>query len=46
MADGKQQWEEDFAAGRERRESFSTLSFEEVPPLGLPTDGEVPEQLG
>ncbi len=46
MADGKQQWEEDFAAGRERRESFSTLSFEEVPPLGLPTDGEVPEQIG
>ncbi len=45
MTDGKKQWEEAYATGSERRESFQTLSFEDVPPLGLPSDGDVPESI-
>jgi methylmalonyl-CoA mutase N-terminal domain/subunit len=46
MAEGQlDQWRREYAAGKKRREDFTTLSFEEVPALGLP-DGEVPEKLG
>ncbi len=46
MADSGLEWEKAFADGRERRESFDTMSFEEVPPLGVPADAEVPEAIG
>ncbi len=39
-------WEEAYLRSPKRRERFVTLSFEEVPPLGLPVDGEVPERIG
>jgi methylmalonyl-CoA mutase N-terminal domain/subunit len=39
-------WEEAYLRSPKRREHFVSLSFEEVPPLGLPADGEVPEGVG
>ncbi len=39
-------WEEAYRRSPQRRERFVTLSFEEVPPLGLPAAGEVPEAIG
>ncbi|HSQ36766.1 MAG TPA: methylmalonyl-CoA mutase family protein [Acidimicrobiia bacterium] len=44
MSRGK--WEEEYRQARKRRERFVSLSFEEVPPLGLPTEGEPPERIG
>jgi methylmalonyl-CoA mutase N-terminal domain/subunit len=41
-----EEWAGAFEAGVERRESFSTLSFEDVPPLGEPADGDVPDDIG
>ncbi len=41
----RERWQELYRAGRHRRDRFTTLSFEEVPPLGLPEDGEVPERI-
>ncbi len=46
MSNPKADWEEAFHSGAERRKAFDTLSFEEVPPLGMPADGEVPEEIG
>ncbi|MBP1631770.1 MAG: methylmalonyl-CoA mutase [Acidobacteria bacterium] len=42
----RQEWEEEFVRSPKRRERFVTLSFEEVPPLGLPAEGEPPEAIG
>ena len=39
----RRDWEEAYRRSPKRRERFVTLSFEEVPPLGLPADGEPPE---
>ena len=40
------QWRSDFDAARKRRDKFTTMSFEPVPELGLPDDGEVPSNIG
>jgi len=42
----REQWEREYAAGRKRRERFETLSFEEVPALGLPADGDPDPRIG
>ena len=39
-------WEEAYQAGRLRKDRFATMSFEDVPALGLPPDGEVDERIG
>ena len=39
-------WERAYEEGRTRRDRFVSLSFEEVPALGLPDDGEVPASIG
>ncbi len=38
-------WQRAYDEATKRQDSFETLSFEPVPPLGLP-DGEVPEEIG
>jgi methylmalonyl-CoA mutase, N-terminal domain len=38
-------WQRAYDEAAKRQDSFETLSFEPVPPLGLP-DGEVPEEIG
>ncbi len=38
-------WEEAYRAGGLRRDRFTTLSFEDVPALGLPESGEVPAEI-
>jgi methylmalonyl-CoA mutase N-terminal domain/subunit len=45
MSEDRQAWQDAYEAGNLRKEEFRTLSFVEVPALGLP-DGEVPEQIG
>ncbi|HDK44933.1 MAG TPA: methylmalonyl-CoA mutase [Actinobacteria bacterium] len=42
----RERWEREYAAGRKRRERFETLSFEEVPALGLPADGDPDPRIG
>ena len=42
----REQWEEAYRRAPKRRERFVSLSFEEVPPLGLPPEGEPPESIG
>ncbi len=42
----RQRWQELYRAGRLRRDRFTTISFEDVPALGLPEDGEVPASIG
>ena len=42
----REEWEEEYRRSPKRRERFVTLSFEEVPPLGLPAEGEPPESVG
>jgi len=42
----RRDWEEAYRRSPKRRERFVTLSFEEVPPLGLPAEGEPPEEIG
>jgi len=39
-------WERAYDEAAKRRVRFLTLSFEEVPALGLPGEGEPPEQVG
>jgi methylmalonyl-CoA mutase N-terminal domain/subunit len=46
MGDERADWETSFAAGASRQDSFKTLSFVDVPPLGLPETAEVPEEIG
>jgi len=38
-------WQRAYDEAAKRQDSFESLSFEPVPPLGLP-DGEVPEEIG
>ena len=40
------EWEKEYGRSPKRREHFVSLSFEEVPPLGLPPEGEPPESIG
>jgi methylmalonyl-CoA mutase N-terminal domain/subunit len=42
----RSEWEQEYEAGAKRRDRFVSLSFEEIPPLGLPSDGEPPEEIG
>jgi methylmalonyl-CoA mutase N-terminal domain/subunit len=42
----RRDWEEAYSAGRLRESSFESLSGDPVPPLGLPADGEPPEEIG
>ncbi|MDJ0923466.1 MAG: methylmalonyl-CoA mutase family protein [Acidimicrobiia bacterium] len=46
MGDGRQDWTDAYAAGSPRRERFETLSFDAVPPLGEPAEGEVSTTVG
>jgi methylmalonyl-CoA mutase, N-terminal domain len=39
-------WEQEYAAGPKRRERFQTISFEDVPPLGVPDDGDPHPEIG
>ncbi|MEA2001750.1 MAG: methylmalonyl-CoA mutase family protein [Actinomycetota bacterium] len=46
MAEGRhREWSEAYEAGLQRREKFSTLSFENVPALGVPTDGVATDSI-
>ena len=36
----------DFDAATKRRDKLTTMSFELIPKLGLPTDGNAPENIG
>jgi methylmalonyl-CoA mutase N-terminal domain/subunit len=40
------EWEEQYRRSHKRLPRFVSLSFEELPVLGLPTDGEPPERIG
>ena len=42
----RREWEDEYRQAPQRRERFLSLSFEEIPPLGLPPEGEVPEGIG
>ena len=42
----REQWESEYEQGRKHAESFESLSFNDVPPLGLPEHGEVPDDVG
>ncbi len=43
---GREAWEAAYAAASKRRDRFTTLSFDDVPPLGVPADGEPAESIG
>ncbi len=45
MTDDRKNWQNAYEATTVRKDVFRTLSFEEVPALGLP-EGEVPEHIG
>lgn len=42
----REDWRDDYEAGEKRRDEFTTMSFEPIPPLGVPDEGEVPPELG
>lgn len=42
----RSKWEADYNADAQRRERFATLSFEDVPALGVPDDGAVDARIG
>ena len=43
----RREWEQEYLAAAKRRDQWVTLSFEDLPPLGLPVDGaEPPERIG
>ncbi len=42
----RSRWRRRYDDGRKRRDRFVTMSFEEVPALGLPADGDPPESIG
>ncbi len=44
--DGQRAWEEAYLQGRHRKDRFTTMSFEDVPALGTPTDGEPDVTVG
>ncbi len=39
-------WQQAYDAAAKRRDRFTTLSFDDVPPLGLPAEGEPPDRVG
>jgi methylmalonyl-CoA mutase N-terminal domain/subunit len=39
-------WQRRYDEAEKRKDRFVTLSFEDVPPMGLPRDGEPPEHIG
>jgi methylmalonyl-CoA mutase N-terminal domain/subunit len=39
-------WEQEYTEGRKRRDKFTTMSFEDLPALGTPEDGEPEERIG
>ncbi len=43
---GREGWRAEYEVAAKRRDRFTTLSFEDVPPLGLPADGEPPDEVG
>ncbi|MBA2336886.1 MAG: methylmalonyl-CoA mutase [Acidimicrobiia bacterium] len=46
-ADGARlSWEEAYRSGRHRKDRFTTMSFEDVPALGLPEEGDPDEAIG
>ncbi len=45
MSDDRKDWQNAYEAATVRKDAFRTISFEEVPALGLP-EGEVPEHIG
>ena len=46
MDERRRIWEEAYQAGRLRKDKFATMSFEDVPALGVPSDGEVDDRIG
>jgi len=42
----KDQWEREYAEGAKRRERFQTISFEDVPALGVPDNGDPGPNIG
>jgi methylmalonyl-CoA mutase N-terminal domain/subunit len=46
MTDGREQWRATYDGSPERKDRFVTLSFDEVPALGVPSDDAVPERIG
>jgi methylmalonyl-CoA mutase N-terminal domain/subunit len=46
MTDAHEQWQTAYGRSPMRKDRFVTLSFEEVPALGVPDDGDVPERIG
>ncbi len=46
MVDGRKEWEEAYEASKPRKDRFTTLSFVDVPPLGLPQDAEPDGRIG
>ncbi len=42
----KDQWEREYAEGAKRRGRFQTISFEDVPALGVPEDGDPDPNVG
>jgi methylmalonyl-CoA mutase N-terminal domain/subunit len=42
----RSEWEKAYEEGSKRRDRFVTLSFEDVPALGAPREGEPPEAIG
>ena len=46
MGEQHERWRAEYEAGLSRRDDFKSLSFEDVPALGLPEDHQVPEEIG
>ena len=46
MASGRRDWEAGYAAADLRKDRFPTLSFVDIPALGMPAEGEPPEAIG
>jgi methylmalonyl-CoA mutase N-terminal domain/subunit len=46
VGDGRRKWEEAHATGALRKDRFVTLSFADVPALGVPENEEPPERIG
>jgi methylmalonyl-CoA mutase N-terminal domain/subunit len=42
----KDRWEREYDEGEKRREHFQTISFEDVPALGAPDDGDADPAIG
>ncbi|NQV06393.1 methylmalonyl-CoA mutase [bacterium] len=42
----RREWRERYEGSRRRKERFATMSFEDVPVLGLPAEGEPSEDIG